>query len=533
MQTDTLQSQFSRRVVIKLILLAFLCRAAAVDRADANAAENVSTASPPISTHPDNPKYFLFRGKPLILVTATEHYGSVINRPFDFERYLADAAEKHQTLTRTFLLFRELQNARNPSSPCKPESPDYIAPWRRTGPGNAFDGELRYDLEQWNPEYFDRLRRFLKRASELGIVVELTLFSNTYSDEIWKLNPLRPENSLKSKEKVAWQEYISLRHEALVARQTAYVEKIIAETSLYDNVYYEICNEPGGDFAGSPVKTADVDAWQQHIGKVAREALAKSGRSHLIFGSQAYTAAPEFRWPLDQSFADKTLDAVNVHPLANLVLKRKPYEAGYFMNKQLGLSAFYEFCRATQAFKKPCVIDEDNTAAIYRDETGWTIHRKRAWTAILSGCHYDYIDFSITVGNETGTPESNKRIRTWMKQLSDLIHSFDFVHAQPETRWIKKTSPKILATALVREGKDYLAYLADTREISDREFGQKIGGDVAMELPEGEYVARFYSPTNGSYSPGITVTGGSSPIVVKVGPFEHDIVLRITRRDSQ
>src|SRR5262249_27564460 len=32
----------------------------------------------PISIHPDNPKYFLFRGKPLVLITATEHYGSVI-----------------------------------------------------------------------------------------------------------------------------------------------------------------------------------------------------------------------------------------------------------------------------------------------------------------------------------------------------------------------------------------------------------------------------------------------------------------------
>src|SRR5437879_110075 len=94
----------------------------------------------PIRLHPDNPKYFLFRGKPLALITATEHYGSVINRPFDFEKYLDDAAAHKMTLTRTFLLFRELQSARNPSSPCKPESPDYIAPFPRSGPGTAMDG---------------------------------------------------------------------------------------------------------------------------------------------------------------------------------------------------------------------------------------------------------------------------------------------------------------------------------------------------------------------------------------------------------
>src|SRR5262249_39786598 len=81
-----------------------------------------------ISLHPANPKYFLFRNRPLVLVTATEHYGSVINRAFDSEKYLNDAADKKMTLTRTFLLFRELQTPRNPSSPCKPESPDFITP---------------------------------------------------------------------------------------------------------------------------------------------------------------------------------------------------------------------------------------------------------------------------------------------------------------------------------------------------------------------------------------------------------------------
>ena len=69
----------------------------------------MGTAAEPVRIHPENPKYFLFRGKPLVLVTATEHYGSVINRPFDFEKYLDDAAAKKMTLTRTFLLFREQQ----------------------------------------------------------------------------------------------------------------------------------------------------------------------------------------------------------------------------------------------------------------------------------------------------------------------------------------------------------------------------------------------------------------------------------------
>ena len=70
-----------------------------------------------IRIHPDNPKSFEFRGKPLMLLTATEHYGAVINRPFRFERYLADAAEKGITLTCLFMLFREQQTTPAPDAP--------------------------------------------------------------------------------------------------------------------------------------------------------------------------------------------------------------------------------------------------------------------------------------------------------------------------------------------------------------------------------------------------------------------------------
>ena len=158
----------------------------------------------PLRIHPRNPKCFEFRGKPLVLVTATEHYGSVMNRPFDFEKYLADAADKRITLTRLFVLFRELQTHKNPYSPCKPESPDYIAPFSRTGPETALDGQPRYDLDQWNPEFFERLHRFLSLASDYGIIVEVTLFSNTYSPEVWALNPLRQENNINGTEKIGF-----------------------------------------------------------------------------------------------------------------------------------------------------------------------------------------------------------------------------------------------------------------------------------------------------------------------------------------
>ncbi|HWA93034.1 MAG TPA: cellulase family glycosylhydrolase [Terracidiphilus sp.] len=481
----------------------------------------------PLALHPENARYFLFRGKPLVLIAATEHYGSVVNRRFDFMKYLEDAAEKKQTVTRTFLLFRELQGARNPCSPVKPDSPDYIAPWPRTGPGKAMDGEPIYDLDQWNPEYFDRLHRFLTAASNLGIVVELTVLSNTYGDSVWELNPLRAENNKQKIGKVSWQEYTSLRNPELLARQEAYVRKIVQETCNYDNIYYEICNEPGGGEPGH-VTPADVDAWQQKIAGILRHELSRHNRHHLIFGQNAFRYAPSFQQSFDDSYAGSMLDAVNVHPLPNLVYRNRTYQLGNFMSKELQLEQFRAFFLATSSASKPSISDEDNCASIYRDDDGWTIHRKRAWMAVLCGAHYDYIDFSITVGSEAGTKESRHKIRSWMQYLSEFIHSFDFIHSQPDSSWLTGKPDHLVAGTLAVPGSDYVAYLADGRELTDSSAGQPIGGMVSLVLPPGKFHATLYSPLTGMYSPPLRIDGGQS-VAVELLPFQHDIVLRIRR----
>jgi hypothetical protein len=484
----------------------------------------------PIALHPENPRYFLFRGKPLVLIAASEHYGSVVNRLFDFSRYIEDAADKKQTVTRTFLLYRELQSVRNPSSPIKPESPDFITPWPRTGPQKAMDGELIYDLDSWNPEYFDRLHAFLSAASKLGIVVELTVFSNEYSDETWALHPLRAENNKQKIGKVSWQEYTSLRDQDLFARQEAYARKIVEETADYDNVYYEICNEPGGGLPGHAT-TAEVDAWQQRIAGILRQEFASRNRHHLLSGQGAFTYAPRFGQSFDESFSGSTLDAVNIHPLPDLTYRNRTYQLGNFMSKELQLEQFRDFFLATNSAPKPSISDEDNCASMYRDDTGWTIHRKRAWMAIMCGAHYDYIDFSITVGSETGRKESRKKIRAWMKHLSEFIHSFDFIHARPALDWIATKPGPVVVGALALPGSDYAAYLADARELTDPSAGEPLSGPVSLALPQGKFRASLYSPVAGMYSPEFRVDGGRR-VMIELPAFQQDIVLRLQREQA-
>jgi hypothetical protein len=67
------------------------------------AGQQAGTASTPIALHPDNPHYFLWRGKPTVLITSGEHYGALMNLDFDYRKYFdtlaADVAiEDHRQL---------------------------------------------------------------------------------------------------------------------------------------------------------------------------------------------------------------------------------------------------------------------------------------------------------------------------------------------------------------------------------------------------------------------------------------------------
>ena len=138
---------------------------------------------------------------------------------------------------------------------------------------------------------------------------------------------------------------------------------------------------------------------------------------------------------------------------------------------------------------------------MYRDPVGWTIHRKRAWTALLNGAHYDYIDFSITVGSEAGTPASRRDIRSWMQHLSEFMAGLDFMHSKPAPDWITAKPDHLVTSALSIGNQDYSAYLADSREVTDSSAGDPISGKVGLALPTGKFSVRLYSPVTGQYSP--------------------------------
>ena len=487
-----------------------------------------------VAIHPTNPKILTFRASPLVLVCATEHYGAVINRPFEFERYLTDAAEKKQTLSRLFLLFRELQSAMNPASSCKPESTNYISPFPSSGPGNALDGLPRYDLDGRNPEFYDRLHRFLNRASDHGIIVEVVLFSNTYSEDVWALNPFHSANNIQDLSPIPWHDYTTKRDAARFARQIAFVRSIVEELNRYENIIYEVCNEPGGDFPNdaNPPSADEINEWITSLIAEIRETESKLPHRHLIAGQEAfkYKLPEELINPKDvhqfseKAFHEMDFDIVNMHPLSNMWHRGENYDLGRFMCGSLKLRQLRDYCLSVYAEAKPLNLDEDNAASRFMDPSGWIIHRKRAWTTLMCGAHYDMIDFSINHHLETGTSESQQHIRKWMKLLSEFIHELDLATARPMLDGILQVPCDVCPSALFVRQKDWFIYLADERE--GNEAGGLITGELLLDLAEGSYALSYLDPADGSWTGGGVVQGRNATNI-PLPEFRDDLLVRL------
>ncbi len=138
------------------------------------AASPALAADLPIALHPDNPHYFLFRGKPAVLVTSGEHYGAVLNLDFDFIPYLDELKARGFNLTRLFSgTYREVPGSFNiEANTLAPKSGRFLGPYARSKTPGAADGGARFDLDRANPDYYPRLKSFVAEAGKRGIVVE-------------------------------------------------------------------------------------------------------------------------------------------------------------------------------------------------------------------------------------------------------------------------------------------------------------------------------------------------------------------------
>src|SRR4030066_1845499 len=86
-----------------------------------------------ITVCPDNNHYFYYKGKPLVLITSDHHYGAVIDRDFDYVKYLEYLERNGMNLTRIYpgAMF-ELPDKYLYGNPLGPRPDRQLLPWAKS-----------------------------------------------------------------------------------------------------------------------------------------------------------------------------------------------------------------------------------------------------------------------------------------------------------------------------------------------------------------------------------------------------------------
>ena len=458
-------------------------------------------AAQPLRLHPQNPHYFEFRGKPTVIITSGEHYGAVLNLDFNYARYLETLERDGMNSTRTFAgAYCEPPGAFNiAQNTLAPRAGRFISPWARSDQPGYPNGGNKFDLNRWDNAYFKRLKDFMTEASKRGVIVELNLFCPFYEESMWKLSPMNAANNVNGVGAVARTNVYTLdKHGGLLAHHEGMTRKIVRELKDFDNLYYEICNEPY--FGGVTLE------WQHHIAEVIVATEKELGVTHLV----------------SQNVANGKAKVENPHPaisIFNFHYASPPdtVAMNYGLNKVIG----------------------DN-------ETGFrgtndTPYRIEAWDFIVAGgALFNHLDYSFVAGHEDGTfayPASqpgggNPGFRKQMRFLKDVVGQYDFLHMRPEPDMVKGSFPAgVTVRALSGSGKGCLVYLrTGLGAAKDKPRQTAFPADelrFGLNLPKGTFQVEWLNTKTGSILKAETIDHAGGLREFPVPAFQDDIALAL------
>ena len=472
----------------------------------------------PIRLHPQNPHYFLYRGKTVALVTSAAHYGAVFNADFDYHKYLDTMQSEGMNYTRIFggsyveVPGKSFGILRNTLAPAPGR---FIPPWPRSEVAGYAGGGNKFDLSKWDPAYFSRLRDFLAEANRHGIIVELTLFSSQYGDLQWNVSPFKRENNVNATDAIDWKTLNTLDNGTILPHQERYVRKLVREANPFPNVIFELANEPWSDrtkladvvnpylFTGRDQYPNSVDlpddatmAWQERVAGWVTSEESSLPNKHLIAQNCC-----NFRYAVHDLLPGVSI--VNFH---------YAYPEAATLNYGLGKALSY-----------------DETGFLGQSDDAYT---RQAWNFMLSGGGvFDGLDYSFTVGHEDGTDTEpngpgggSPGLRRRLRILSGFLNSMPLVDLAPDFTTVKHAGGVVTHTLSSTRG-EYAIYLDGDGPT-----------DLTLTLPPGDYslywldvrTGATLTPTEIKNAAPLHHTGGD--LVLKAPEFHNGIALRVTRQ---
>jgi len=487
----SLQSQANRRRKIQIMKalcgFLFFLMVVMMTFGENMAAETISGL---LKVHSGNPRYFSDSTGSAVYLTGSHVWDNFQdwggNKPdFDYSSYLEFLSKNNHNFIRLWVGTPRL-------IPDEVNFRTQPMPWKRTGPGKAKDGELRFDLTKFNEEYFLRLRSRVLEAGKRGIYVSLMLFNGLFN---WEGHPFNIHNNINSidgdiDKKGGGDAIFSIRNPEVLTIQKNYLKKVIDTVNDLDNVLFEIGNE---------IKGHSVE-WQYHIIDCIHKYEKTKPKQHpvgMTGGGEGLKNSDLFNSPADW-----------ISPAA-----------------EPGQNYSYNPPAATG--KKVIISDTDHLSGVLENPSGEWV-----WKSFLRGLNPILMDVLQNTApdikekwNDPNRP-GLARVRIAMGQTLRYAERVD----------LQRTTPRIELSSsqycLANPGFEYLIYEPVT-DIGRREkilqspgiLNRKIWVDLLGA--SGMFRIEWFHPRTGEVMDGGSVAGGSKRFF-KV-PFRGDAVLYLYR----
>jgi hypothetical protein len=370
----------------------------------------------------------------------------VLNQDFDYRLYLETLGNEGFNYTRIFTgtyiepvenIFGIRQNT------LAPVNGRFLAPWILENG--------KYDLDRFNPAYFSRLKDFITEAEQKGIIVEVTLFTSIYALNAWELSPLNSRNNSNGAGDLDFRRVNTLYNGPLKDYQEKFIRKMVRELNGFDNLFYEIQNEPWSDNGclAAYVNEDDAEVFSQAWQKKVEVASAVS------LEWQAWVASV---------IANEEAGLSRTHLLAQNICN---YEVALdTLPDHVSILNFH------YALPGAAIMNRGITGVTSLDETGFMPHHdslyiNQAWRIILAGAGiYNNLDYSFTAGHESGDwpiPDSNPgwggpRFRKKLALLSETMAGIPFAGMEFTDGVLEPASGNLKQYGLAKPGEIYLVF---------------------------------------------------------------------------
>jgi hypothetical protein len=462
-------------------------------------------AMSPLKVFEKNPRYFTNGDEKAVYLTGSHTWTNFIDAgdkdppaKFDYQGYLEFLQRHHHN-------FFRLWNWEQAKWAVHTKHDFFFdpSPYSRPGPGTALDGKPKFDLAQFNEEYFKRMRQRVIQASDRGIYVSVMLF-NGFSVECkeleevenyfgrvkrvlrgwwnkenkcrkngnpWRGHPFNRENNVNGIDgdldvDGEGKEVHTLKIPAITTIQERYVRKVIDTLNDLPNVLWEISNE----------SHTDSIEWQYHMIDFIKKYESEKPYQHPVGMTVAWPGGKNsdlFQSPADWiSPNDQGLDSYKENP---------PVASG----------------------EKVILTDTDHLWGVGGDY-------KWVWRSFLRGLNPIFMDPYTDTLLEYDLPRRDQElIRKNMGYTSAYANKINLVAILPR--------PELASSmyCLALQWKEYLVYAE--------------GGAVTVNLSQdgGEFSVKWLDPLTGQSSAGGTTVGNGSTLFT--APFGGDAILYLRK----